>query len=217
MTLIALPGVYIPRGDTAILGGALRRERLPEGARVLDVGTGTGVLALTAAMRGARVTAVDNCRPAVWSARLNALLARTPMRVLRGDLTSPVAGHSFDLVVANPPYLPSPAHALPSSGPARAWDAGRDGRAVIDRICRDVPRLLAPGGVLLVVHSALSGVESTLTRLRAAGLTAQVTERHRLPFGPVMRSRRSWLRGRGLIAPGAQTEELVVIRAERTR
>ncbi|MFD7610658.1 HemK2/MTQ2 family protein methyltransferase [Streptomyces sp. NPDC059828] len=216
MTLIALPGVYAPQDDTAILARALRREALPAEAQVLDIGTGTGALALAAAMRGARVTAVDVCRPAVWSARLNALLSRTRVRVLRGDLATPVAGRRFDLVVVNPPYVPSPAPTPPRHGRARAWDAGRDGRAVIDRICREVPALLGPGGVLLVVHSALSGVELTLGRLRAAGLTADVTERHLVAFGPVLRARRSWLCSRGLLGPGSQAEELVVIRAERT-
>ncbi|MFD9971492.1 HemK2/MTQ2 family protein methyltransferase [Streptomyces sp. NPDC059015] len=210
-----LPGVYAPQDDTALLAGALRREMLPPRARVLDVGTGTGVLAVAAARRGARVTAVDISRPAVWTARLNALLARTPVRVLRGDLTAPVEGGTFDLVVANPPYVPSPGP--PGRGAARAWDAGHDGRLVLDRICGEVPRLLRPGGVLLLVHSALSGERATLARLRSAGLKTEVVERRQVALGPVLRSRRTWLCRRGLLSPGGQREELVVIRAERTR
>ncbi|MCZ7461813.1 HemK2/MTQ2 family protein methyltransferase [Streptomyces sp. WMMC940] len=210
-----LPGVYAPQDDTVLLAGALRREVLPPRARVLDVGTGTGVLAVAAARRGARVTAVDISRSAVWTARLNALLARTPVRVLRGDLTAPVEGCAFDLVVANPPYVPSPGP--PGRGAARAWDAGRDGRLVLDRICGEVPGLLRPGGVLLLVHSALSGERATLARLRSAGLRTEVTERRQVALGPVLRSRRVWLCRRGLLSPGGQREELVVIRAERTR
>ncbi|MFC5801964.1 HemK2/MTQ2 family protein methyltransferase [Streptomyces formicae] len=214
---MVLPGVYAPQEDTALLADALRREVVSPRTRVLDVGTGTGVLALTAAMQGAQVTAVDVSRLAVWTARLNARLARTRVRVLRGDLTAPVAGRTFDLVVTNPPYVPSPARTAPRRGRARAWDAGQDGRLVLDRICGDVPRLLEPGGVLLVVHSALSGVRPTLARLRSAGLTAEVTERRRVRLGPVLRTRRTWLCSRGLLSPDGQTEELVVIRAERTR
>ncbi|MGW7365751.1 HemK2/MTQ2 family protein methyltransferase [Streptomyces sp. NPDC054841] len=216
MPLIALPGVYTPQTDTALLAGALDREALPPRAQVLDVGTGTGALALAAAMRGAQVTAVDISRPAVWTARLNALLARTPVRVLHGDLTTPVADRTFDLVVTNPPYVPSPAATPPRHGAARAWDAGRDGRWILDRICREVPRLLRPGGVLLVVHSVLSGEGRTLARLRSAGLKAEVTERRYVSLGPVLRSRRSWLCSQGLLNPEGQKEELVVIRAERT-
>ncbi|MGW2559515.1 HemK2/MTQ2 family protein methyltransferase [Streptomyces sp. NPDC001514] len=216
MTLIALPGVYAPQDDTALLAGALHREALPPGAEVLDVGTGTGALALAAATRGAQVTAVDISPLAVWTARLNARLAGTPVRVLRGDLTAPVADRTFDLIVTNPPYVPSPADSPPRRGAARAWDAGRDGRLVLDRICREVPRLLRPGGVLLVVHSALSGEGATLAQLRSAGLKAEVTERRSVNLGPVLRSRRPWLCSRGLLTPGGQKEELVVIRARRT-
>lgn len=215
VTLIILPGVYAPQDDTDLLAGALRREALPPRASVLDVGTGTGALAVAAAKRGASVVAVDISRPAVWTARLNALLARTPVRVIRGDLTAPVAGRTFDLVLANPPYVPSPNP--PARGAARAWDAGHDGRLVLDRICGEVPRLLRPGGVLLVVHSVLSGEGSTLARLRSAGLKAEITDRRQVALGPVLRSRRSWLCGRGLLSPGGQKEELVVVRAERTR
>lgn len=215
VTLITLPGVYTPQDDTDLLAGALRREALPPRARVLDVGTGTGALAVAAAKRGASVVAVDISRPAVWTARLNALLARASVRVIRGDLTAPVAGRTFDLVLANPPYVPSPNP--PARGAARAWDAGHDGRLVLDRICGEVPGLLRPGGVLLVVHSVLSGEGSTLARLRSAGLKAEITDRRQVALGPVLRSRRSWLCGRGLLSPGGQKEELVVIRAERTR
>ncbi|MFE0547770.1 HemK2/MTQ2 family protein methyltransferase [Streptomyces sp. NPDC058891] len=177
--LFALPGVYVPQRDTVLLQRALHRETLLPRAAVLDVGTGTGVLALAAASRGACVTAVDISWPAVWTARLNALLARTPVRVLHGDLTAPVAGCTFDLILTNPPYVPEPS-VPPRRGSARAWEAGRDGRQILDRICRDAPPLLRRGGVLLVVHSAISGVGTTLARIRDAGLAAEVTERQSL-------------------------------------
>ncbi|MET8773018.1 methyltransferase, partial [Streptomyces sp. NPDC004658] len=100
-------------------------------------------------------------------------------------------------------------------GRARAWDAGRDGRLLLDRICRDAPALLRPAGVLLIVHSALSGPDRTLELLRDAGLKAAVVRRRWIAFGPVLRSREDWLRRSGLLAPAEDREELVVIRAER--
>lgn len=87
------------------------------------------------------------------------------------------------------------------------WSAGEGGTAAAG--------LLRPGGALLLVHSALCGVPATLERLGRAGLPAGVTDRRSVPFGLVPASRRRWSLDRGLIAPGADTEELVIIRAER--
>ncbi|GAB2872192.1 methyltransferase [Streptomyces deserti] len=208
------PGVYAPQEDTELLTDALSEEPLPPGAEVLDVGTGTGALALEAARQGARVTAVDVSWRAVWAARLNALRAGLPLRIRHGDLFDPVRGQLFDLILANPPYVPSPAAGRRPHGAARSWDAGGDGRLVLDRICREAPALLRPGGILLLVQSSLSDPDLTLGRLRAAGLKAAVTRRRRIAFGPVLRGREHWLRERGLLSAAENEEELVVVRAE---
>lgn len=181
---------------------------------MLDVGTGSGALALAAAGRGGRVTAVDVSWRAVCAARLNAVRAGLRIRVRHGNLFTPVRGESFDLVLANPPYVPAPATGRRPRGAARAWDAGHDGRMVLDRICLEVPRLLRPGGVLLLVQSALSDPARTEALLREAGLKAAVTRRRRIAFGPVVRGRERWLRQRGLLSLADYEEELVVVRAE---
>ncbi|MFI5867397.1 HemK2/MTQ2 family protein methyltransferase [Streptomyces sp. NPDC051546] len=213
--LITLTGVYQPQADTRLLAEALTHEDLGPGKELLEIGTGTGALALQAAARGARVTAVDVSWPAVATARLNAFRRRLPLRVLHGDYETRAAGSRFDMVVSNPPYVPAPESRPPSRGSARAWDAGRDGRAVIDRICADAPALLRSGGILLMVHSAMCGAGETLDRLAGAGLAAEVTLTATVPWGPVLRSRRSWLEGQGLAAEAEEWEELVVIRAQR--
>lgn len=211
--LIALPGVYSPQADTRLLAEALSQEDLGPGVDVLEIGTGTGAVALGAAATGARVTAVDVSWPAVVSARLNALRLGLPLRVLHGDFAARGLGRRYDLVVANPPYVPSPSAELPSRGAQRAWDAGPDGRAVIDRICAGAPGLLRRGGALLMVHSGMCGAGTTVDRLARAGLSAQVKTRVSVPWGPVLRSRRAWLQEQGLADDGEQWEELVVIRA----
>ncbi|MBQ1088374.1 HemK2/MTQ2 family protein methyltransferase [Streptomyces sp. B93] len=211
---LAPPGVYAPQEDTVLLGDALAGEPLPPEADVLDVGTGSGALALRAAGRGSRVTAVDLSWRAVCTARYNAWRAGLPVRVRHGDLFAPVRGESFDLIMANPPYVPGPDAAPGPRGPAASWHGGRDGRAVLDRICREAPGLLSPGGTLLLVQSALSDADRTLAQLRAAGLEAAVTHRRRIAFGPVLRARADWLRERGLLSAAENKEELVVVRAE---
>ena len=100
-------------------------------------------------------------------------------------------------------------------GRARAWEAGPDGRALLDRICARAPHHLAPDGTLLLVHSAFNGVAATLVSLRAAGMRASVVARHREPFGPVMRRRAARLSARGLLGPAQRHEDLVVVRADR--
>lgn len=201
-----------------MLISALRREHLSPQADVLDVGTGTGALAIAAAQHGAaRVVAIDASAAAVLTTRLNALLSghARAIRVSRGDLTDPVTGLTFDMVLANPPYVPSADVRMAGRGAARAWEAGIDGRAVIDRLCAQVPALLRPGGVLLAVHSVMSNPAMTVARLTEAALDVTVTDRRFVPFGPVLRERADWLEGQGLIEHGQEKEELVVIRAER--
>lgn len=211
--LIALPGVYQPQDDTRLLARALTQEPLRPGMDVLEIGTGTGALALHAARTGARVTAVDVSWRAVVTARLNAVRHRLPLRTVHGDFTTAAPGRRFDLIVSNPPYVPAPEARLPTRGPERAWDAGPDGRQVIDRICASVPSRLRRGGVLLMVHSGMCGADETVARLAAEGLTADVTEKAIVPWGPVLRSRRAWLERQGLAAAAEELEELVVIRA----
>jgi release factor glutamine methyltransferase len=213
MRLFTLPGVFRPRSDSWMLVRALRAEGLAPGARVLDVCTGSGLLAVAAAQGGARATAIDVSRRAVLCAALNARLNGVRVRALRGDLVAPVRGERFDAIVSNPPYLPAAGDGLPKRGPARAWEAGRDGRALIDALCAQAPDHLAPGGVLLVVHSELSGTDHTLAALRERGLQAEAVVRRRGALGTLMRSRAAMLERRGMLAPGQREEEIVVVRA----
>jgi release factor glutamine methyltransferase len=215
MRLFTLPGVFRPRPDSWMLVRALRAERLAPGARVLDVCTGSGVLAIAAAQGGARVTAVDLSRRAALCAAVNARLNGVRVRALRGDLLAPVDGERFDAIVSNPPYLPAAGDALPARGAARAWDAGRDGRALLDILCAQAPEHLAPGGVLLVVHSELSRPDRTIAMLRERGLRAEAAVRHRGTLGPLMRSRAGMLEARGMLAPGERDEQVVIVRAVR--
>ena len=190
-----------------------RDPRLP-GSRVLDLCTGSGALAIAAARAGAgSVTAVDVSRRAVATARLNAALNGVRIRATRGDLLRPVAGQRFDLIVSNPPYLPADDDTLPRRGQRRAWDAGSNGRALLDRIAGEAPGHLRPGGTLWLVHSSVCDTGRTLDSLAAAGLDASVAETRTGPLGPLLAARAPMLAERGLIDRDTHEEELVAIRA----
>jgi release factor glutamine methyltransferase len=213
--LLRAPGVYRADRDSTLLARVLREDDRALGRDVLDVGTGTGVLALTAARAGARsVTAVDLSLRSAVTTWLNCRIHRAPVTVRRGDLFEPVRGQRFDLVVANPPYVPS------RGGPARhragrCWDGGPDGRLLLDRVCAGLPGVLSAEGTALVVHSGVCGEGRTLARLAEVGLVGRVVARAVVPFGPVMRSRARLLEVRGLIAYGQRAEEIVVVEAGR--
>jgi release factor glutamine methyltransferase len=208
---IPLPGVFRPRSDTWLLAGAARAEPLPPGARVLELCAGPGLAGIAAAREhGARLTTVDVSRRAAFSAALNGRLNGVRVRALRGDLFAPVAGERFDLILANPPYLPG--EDPPRRGAARAWEAGDDGRVVLDRICAGAPAHLAAGGVLLVVHSEVCDPDATLRALASGGLTADVATREQGRLGPLLRARRETLEARGLLRPGQTSEDVLVLR-----
>lgn len=216
MRVLELPGVFRPISDSWLLARVLHEEALAPGSRVLELCTGSGVIATSAALDGCEVTAVDVSRRAVLSAKLNARVNGVGLRALRGDLFAPVEGERFDAIVANPPYVPAEDDALPERGLRRAWDAGRDGRVLLDRICREVPEHLTAGGVVLLVHSEVCDTDLTLRLLEEGGLEADVVERHHGPFGPLMEGRRALLEEQGLIRPGQEEEEVVVVRGRRT-
>ncbi len=202
---VVLPGVFRPRSDTWLLARSAARQPITAGARILELCAGPAFAGIAAARahRGTLVT-VDVSRRAVLNARVNALANRVAIDARRGDLLAAVAGERFDLILANPPYVPG--EAPPRRGAARAWEAGADGRAVLDRICAEAPRHLAPGGALLLVHSEFCGTPTTLRAYAAHGLRAEVVARERGPLGPLMRA--------SMASSGQDTEDIVVARGK---
>lgn len=214
MLLIRPPGVYRADRDTALLTEVLR-DRV-RGRHVLDVGAGTGALAIAAAQAGAAsVTAVDLSRRSTAATWLNSRLHGVSIGVQRGDLFTPVRGRRFDVVVANPLYVPARTQDPARYRMARCWDGGHDGRLLLDRICSGLPDVLTADACALIVHSEVCGEQATVAAMSAVGLDARVVARATLPFGPVMRARAALLEGRGLITAGQRTEEIVVVAGTR--
>jgi len=180
----------------AVCGGA---ARLAIGSRVADLCTGTGLWRSTRLSRQPRRSiAFDICRRAVRCARVNALQLGVDVDVHLGSWARAVEFAPFDLVVCNPPYVPHDpgldTAAVPATiGPGRAWNAGYDGRLVLDPLCEAVSNLLADRARLLLVQSEFAKPRRTLAALSSAGLDAEVIARQWIPFGPVLASRASWL------------------------
>lgn len=215
LPLVIDDGVYAPQEDSWLLRDELVTSGLAGGRRVLDICTGSGILGIEAALHGAReVLAFDLSPAAAACAARNAQRTGAVVDVHCGTLDDARLAGPFDLVVSNPPYVPSDAPLL-GTGANRAWDAGADGRVVLDQLCVLAPDLVAPGGTLLLVQSEFAAPEQTLTMLTEAGFLARAVSTCTVAFGPVMQKYAGRLESAGLLEPGRRTEELVVIRADR--
>lgn len=230
MTALASPGyrrfhvandVYAPQEDSQLLIDTLEKSLVLAERSAVDLCTGSGVIAIAAAQLGAAaVTAWDICPRAVQCAAENARAAGVAVDVRRGQLAHALASGPYDIVTSNPPYVPTPPKAdherIPrEAGPEWAWNAGQDGRAVLDPLCELAPHLLADGGTMLFVQSELSGVEQSIMILRSSGLVAEVVARQWIPFGPVLAARAGWLESSGRLPSGRRDEQLVVIWAAK--
>jgi release factor glutamine methyltransferase len=170
VSLVVLPDVFHPGlfFSSKLLAEVLTLEPL-EGQRVLEVGTGSGFLALVAARRARQTVGSDINPEAVRALRINALLNRLEDRVeaRHGDLFATVAGERFDLILFNPPYFAGEAKDL--------WELSwRDVNRTRARFVNEAAQFLNPGGRLLVVDSDVA-VDRMDRALGAAGF--KITER----------------------------------------
>ena len=178
LEFIVTPDVLIPRPETELLVDlALERLPLERPCRVLDLGTGSGILALTLAHSRpkAEITAVDRCPAALAVARRNArALGLERVRFVRADWYPQGGVNSFDMIVSNPPYVaeadPHLAQGDLRFEPRGALTAGSDGLAAIRVIVAGAPARLRPGGWLLLEHGR-DQPESCRSLLMQAGFT----------------------------------------------
>ena len=157
------PAVLVPRPETEVLVEAAL-ERLPADVprAVLDLGTGSGVIALAIASERprSRITATDVSAGALAVARANAAsLGIDRIRWLRGSWFDAVPGERFDWIVSNPPYVAAadPALVALSAEPREALTPGSSGLEAIERIVADAPRHLNAAGGLAIEHGADQG------------------------------------------------------------
>jgi len=163
------PAVLIPRPDTEVLVElAVERAQAFASPRIVDLGTGSGIVAISLARRcpDAQVTATDVSAAALDVARANAIRHGAAVRFVEGDWFVPFGDERFDLVVSNPPYVVEgdphlQLNGLPFEPRGALTDGitGGDGLACIRRIVAAAPAHLRAGGWLLMEHGYDQAVE----------------------------------------------------------
>lgn len=181
LSLSVGPATLIPRPETELLVDVALEIAPARSARVIDLGTGSGAVAL--ALKEERtdweVMASDSSPAALEIARENATRLGLEVSFLAGDLFAPLApGPQFDLVVSNPPYVPEADPHLSQGDVAReprqALAAGKDGLAVLRRCIAAAPGYLRKDGALLLEHGHDQG-PAVRSLLAEAGLRAPET------------------------------------------
>lgn len=173
--------VYEPAEDSFLFAENLKVNACD---RVLDMGTGCGILGILAVKNAREVIAVDVNPYAVQCAKQNAVLncVRDKMTFLQGDLfTAFRQNEEFDSILFNAPYLPAE-DSEADFWLGRAWAGGATGRQVIDSFISQAPRHLKSTGRILLMQSTLSNVEETQRGFAKWRLKAQVVAELALPF-----------------------------------
>ncbi|WP_436935062.1 HemK2/MTQ2 family protein methyltransferase [Halovenus marina] len=171
-----LEAVYQPAEDSALLSETAC-DRIDDEDRVLEVGVGSGFVAERVRERtGATVIGCDINREACLDARERGI------ETVWCDLTHPFAAESFDVVLCNPPYLPTPAEQEWSDPMEAALSGGPDGRAVVRRLLADVGRVLRSDGRLYLLVSSLTDPDAVREHAEVEGFTVSRVAQQKQPF-----------------------------------
>jgi release factor glutamine methyltransferase len=163
--------VYPFEEDSRLLLAAARAEYMT-GDRILEIGCGGGHISADLS-ETADVLATDISPHAVRASRALGI------EVIRADLFAGICGR-FNLVLFNPPYLPTLPEERCDDWLEYALDGGPDGRSVIARFIRAVGSVLLPGGRLLLLVSSLTGISEVREMMEQAGFTSEIVARTRV-------------------------------------
>lgn len=164
--------VYPPAEDTFLF---IDNLEVKEDDKVLEIGVGTGIVSIKAAMSAKTVIGVDINPHAIKCAQENAKLNNIEnFTVIESDLFENIK-EKFDLILFNTPYLPvTDDEHLDDDDYSKAWDGGADGRSVIDRFLKDAKKYLKDDGRIQLIQSSLSNNEKTLKYLNENGYRASI-------------------------------------------
>jgi len=170
--------IYMPSAATRLIAENLQEI---DGLRVLDLGTGSGVLAILASKLGAgNVVATDVSDRAIKIAKRNAEINGVEIDFRVGDLFNPVRGELFDLIICNPPMTPSPIQLR------RFTWGGIDGRLILDKVIDEAPSHLRRNGRLILPVISLVGIGRTYQALLGRGFIPKILGYRVHPFGKTL-------------------------------
>ena len=164
--------VYVPAEDSYLLADNLE---IKEGQSVLEIGTGSGIVAMYASRLTDDITVTDINFDACELARRNfAENGIENIEILWGNLFEVVENRKFDVILFNTPYLPTEDDEVLENTINYAFDGGLNGRKVIDLFLNEVGNHLNDGGIVQMIQSSLSGNDETLARLDEMGFIAEI-------------------------------------------
>ena len=164
--------VYNPAEDSYLLADNLE---IKEGQSVLEIGTGSGIVAMYASRLTDRITVTDINFDACELARRNFEdNGIEGIEILFGNLFEPVENRKFDVILFNTPYLPTEDDDVIDDTINYAFDGGVNGRKVIDLFLNEVGNHLNDGGIVQLIQSSLSGNQETLQKLDELGFIAEI-------------------------------------------
>lgn len=170
--IVVDPEVYNPNDDSYLL---LKVIEVEEGERFLEMGSGSGLIAIHAARAGADVLAADINPHAVECTRRNALRNDAKVEAVQSDLFEKIS-QSFDVIAFNPPYLPEEEE--PKSWIERSWSGGGGGTDVSTAFLEHASKHLTPNGRVYIILSSLGGLRSLLRTARELYTSTMVEEKH---------------------------------------
>jgi len=178
------PEVYEPAEDTFLLAENLDIKRTDH---ILEIGTGTGLIAIYAAQRSRNVVATDINDHALKCTLKNTVANKIyNIELRKGNLFEAVSGRKFDLILFNTPYLPTDEDEIIDQEINAAWDGGTDGRKILDQFIDELKDHLNEKGRVQLVQSSLSDKVKTIARLEEMGFEAQITATEKCFFEEIV-------------------------------
>lgn len=189
-------GVYQPSDESIFL---LENIELYQGESVLDIGTGSGLLALSLSPIAKKVVGIDidsnSIECSIFNAKINNI---KNCDFIEGDLFNSVGEEKFDLIIANLPHIPTSSDDTSIDFVGRCVNGGEDGRRVLDQFLKHVSFYIKPTGRIQIVQSELANISKTIDLLSNQGFNVVISASKDEPFGRTVRERVDWYKKMGI-------------------